>query len=271
MDMSRYELTQLDAFLEIVRPFATVDMYDRQALLYNSFVALCADTDVKYESYNWNDAPASEWEEHIWGVIQDKFIALQRPAPWSSDWETEFQTSLTGLNTYIAAYNTWLKQHYPGATDRSPVVVMQQTMLQAARQNMASAFYNLLVLTFHVPRRQPITSDGHTTVFCPENTPWQVPRYNNDRLRLNYQNDKKIKALLKHAAWLFWCGDDLHTGHTHRIRVDERIIPMLSEYNALRLSLQSREGNPPVFEDLPAPPHQAHISLLLRQLRQLCV
>ena len=46
VDMALHRIGQLDAFLEIVQPFAADDMYVRQNHLYDSFVALCADTEM---------------------------------------------------------------------------------------------------------------------------------------------------------------------------------------------------------------------------------
>jgi hypothetical protein len=277
VDMEQHRIGQLDAFLEILQPFAADDMYVRQNHLYDSFVALCADTEIPYEDGDWYNDTGRAWEEYIWGVVRRKFRELERPQPWPSDWETEFQTSLKYLNQCILHYVSWLHQDYPRATDSDPRVVHQQAMMQVARQDMASAFYALLVLMFDVPRRVPIISEHQTTIFCPEDTPWHAHAYDNHRVRVDYQKDPKMMDLLKHGAWLFWCGDDLHTGHTDKIRVDSRISPMLTEYARLRLYLLSGEGNPAAHAGLagprtsPLPPAATRASLLLRQMRQLCV
>ncbi len=50
-----HHIGQLDALLEILHPFAADDMYVRQHHLYDSFVALCADTEVTYEEDDWDN------------------------------------------------------------------------------------------------------------------------------------------------------------------------------------------------------------------------
>ena len=245
-----HHIGQLDALLEILQPFAADDMYVRQSHLYDSFVALCADTEVPYEDGDWYNDTGQAWEEYIWGVIQEKFKNLERPKPWLSDWETDFQTSVHVLNVFIYHYVFWLEQDYPQATDSDPRVVHQEAMMQTAREDMASAFYELLVLMFDVPRKLSTIADPHVYIFCPENASWHMQARDNGGRRVDYQKDPEMMDLLKHGAWLFWCGDDLHTGHADEIRVDSRIRPVLTEYARLRLYLLTGVGNQPIYAEL---------------------
>jgi len=88
----------------------------------------------------------------------------------------------------------------------------------------------------------PTITSHQTTIFCPVNTPWHIHAYDDDHLCVYYQKNQKMMDLLKHSACLFWCGDDLHHGHTDEIRVDSCIRPLLTEYSKLKWHLLTGEG-----------------------------
>ena len=220
-----YELhrrQQLDSFLEILLPFAAEDMYVRQAHLYNSFVALCADTPMSYEAGDWYNDTQSAWEDYIWGVMKTKINAYIEDADFlsleASDWKEHFKSCLTTLHDSICTY----EYHITDAEDT-----------QIPRIDMAEKFYALVVHMFDVPRKESTIENELITVFCPEEAKWRNHPYKNERLRVHYQHDKKMMDFLKYGAWLFWCGDDIKTGRAEEIVIDERITPLIREYARL--------------------------------------
>ena len=239
-----YELhrrQQLDSFLEILLPFAAEDMYVRQAHLYNSFVALCADTPMSYEAGDWYNDTQSAWEDYIWGVMKSKINAYIEDADFlsreDSEWKDHFKSCLTDLHTSIFNYEYHITQ-LPTDDTRIP------------RIDMAENFYALVVHMFDVPRKESTTEEGLITVFCPEEANWRNHPYNNERLRVHYQHDKKMMDFLKHGAWLFWCGDDIKTGRAEEIIIDERITPLVREYARLGSWFLTRDLHEPIYAAL---------------------
>ncbi len=240
-----YELhrrQQLDSFLEILLPFAAEDEYVRQAHLYNSFVALCADTPMSYEQGEWDDEPQSTWERYIWDVMETKIKAYIEEADILSqgvnEWDMKFRVYLTNLHEFI--------QYYPHWTDQN------EKAKKTARLNMAENFYRLVLHMFDVPHKVETSSEHDMiTAFCPEEGDWQLHPYKNERLRVHYQHDKKMMDFLKHAAWLFWDGDDIAIRRDEDEPPDKRITPMVKEYARLRSHVCLRtELHEPIYAAL---------------------
>ena len=239
-----YELhrrQQLDSFLEILLPFAAEDMYVRQTHLYNSFVALCADTPMSYEAGDWYNDTQSAWEAYIWGLMKTKINAYIVDAeflsPEVSDWKGQFKFCLTVLCNSIRHY-----QHC--------ITMPEEEDIRIAKLDMAEKFYALVVHLFDVPRKESTIENGQITVFCPEEANWRNHPYNNERLRVHYQHDKKMMDFLKHGAWLFWCGDDIKNGRADEIIIDQRITPLIREYARLESQLLNRDLHEPIYAEL---------------------
>ena len=238
-----YELhrrQQLDSFLEILLPFAAEDEYVRQTHLYNSFVALCADTPMSYQQGEWHDDTQSAWEHYIWDVMETKIKAYMDEADILSqgadDWDVEFKTCLRSLHYFIL--------EYAYSTDD------QDLEKKTARLVMAENFYRLVVHMFDVPRKVSTGEPGLMTEFCPREGHWHLHPYTNERLRVHYQHDKKMMDFLKHAAWLFWGGDDIAIRHEDEL-TDKRITPMVKEYARLRSHVCLRtELHEPIYAAL---------------------
>ena len=236
-----YELhrrQQLDSFLEILLPFAAEDEYVLSTHLYNSFVALCADTPMSYEQGDWYNDTQSAWEQYIWDVMAAKIKAYMDEADILSqgvnEWDIRFKVYLTNLHEFI--------QHYPHWTDQN------EKVKNTARLNMAENFYRLVLHMFDVPHKVATDEHGMITAFCPKEGDWQLHPYKNERLRVHYQHDKKMMDFLKHAAWLFWCGDDIRLEDE---LTDKRITPMVKEYARLRSHVCLRtELHEPIYAAL---------------------
>jgi len=235
-----YELhrrQQLDSFLEILLPFAAEDVYVRQTHLYNSFVALCADTPMSYEQGEWHDDTQSAWERYIWDVMETKIKAYMDEADILSqgadEWDTEFKGCLRGLHYFILEY-----AHSTGQEEQ-----------KITRLAMAENFYRLVLHMFDVPHKVYTREHALITAFCPVEGKWCVNSYKNERLRVHYQHDKKMMDFLKHAAWLFWDGDDIAIRRVDEL-TDKRITPMVKEYAKLRSHVLSGEFDEPIYAAL---------------------
>jgi hypothetical protein len=111
------------------------------------------------------------------------------------------------------------------------------------RLQVAAKFYDLLVLMFDIPRKEPTMAHGDVTVFCPRGKKWRYSAYEDEQMRAEYQKNAEWMALVKNGAWLIWRGDDFDTD------VDSRIRPLIREYARLRMSMTTKNKDEPVHSE----------------------
>jgi hypothetical protein len=236
-----HRIGQLESFLKLLHTF---ENDNREQNLYDSFVALTAGTEYPYgdEESEWMNETHLTWQEYIWNIMSTKFgvyVHEINQVADLGDWGVDFKKT---LNEFYAIMKVYIKCDGIGwryaNRDLYNAVEMQRVILVAK-------FYDLLVLLFDVPRKDPRMVTGDIEEFCPRGSKWRYIVYEDEQLRVDYQKKQEWMDLITNGAWLIWCGDNIRDS-----RVDVRIMPMIRKYKKLKDHLLNGDKNQPIYADL---------------------
>jgi hypothetical protein len=197
-----HHFSQLESFLDGLKPFETDDRDAESQCLYDSFVVLTVGTQRPYadEDSNWENDTTASWQVYIWNIMSTRFgghVTVINQVETLGDWGLCFKKTLNEFYGSMQVYITCDAVGWKYANRKLFHAVDMQ------RLQVAAKFYDLLVLMFDIPQKEPTMAHGDEPVFCPRGKKWRYSAYEDEQLLAEYQKNAEWMALVKNIKTVY--------------------------------------------------------------------